>query len=824
MTRPIFGLALVLLSACSTDIAFDPAGYRCDPGGVCPTGYTCVADLCQLASAERCATVTCTQAAQCVGTTKVKTFAGTCTKATGACTFVGTETACTNGCSNGACINACSGVTCTTPPAASCDGSTRRGYQPTGTCNTTNGLCDYTPVETLCVNGCVNGTCINQDLCVGIACTTPPAPGCDGPIARTYAAQGVCTAGTCGYQVTEVTCPDTCLNGVCIGTAATFAQTGPRVRFAINALDVAPNSNGNVVVAVGNNGAVARWNGSQWASITTPTTQDLHAVHFVTSSAAWLVGANRTVWTYRNGVVTAVGTPPGSSKTNFVSVFGKGDANVLLADDVGAWFKWSGTSWAQGSLPSGDGPYTMTSAFIDETNRERIGGRCGTGSNQTCIAYREPTSGLDWSIDNDSDSSGCAVLGPWVDAPLIGFGPDVLCGKPSNALRRHAYYGFPLIPAAVPSLDEGNGLVGLSRGFERIGGIDVRLVYALTASNGVSGVGALYRMVRAVTVQTTQLLTTHFGEEHLSQNDAAGVLVADVLRSQNANTIIRRSASVNEALDLAEDWAAITTAASGDLALISTSGDIATRPTTSAIYTFVRGPAEVSAVAATGERGTGVLIVGSNLVTGAGLVERYAPGVGVTQIATNAPSTTFTSVCRASDTEAYAVGTGGAIYLINSIALTAAKMSSGTTNDLLSVDCGSTSIPVACGKEGTVLRLTNGTWAPMLPTVPSTARLSSCEASGETVWVSGEGVFARIEASSPAWSVLPVKSGLRGLLVRSPTDIYGFTLGVGTSEIQRFDGSVWRSALQVPGMLRGGAFSGSKLTFAGTGGLLVEGQ
>ncbi len=813
---------LLISAACSTDLQIDVAGYACDPGGVCPAGFSCVLEVCQPTVGDgQCANVTCTQASQCNGNA-VKTFAGTCAAATGRCSFVATETACPKGCVNGACIDVCSGVTCSTPPASTCSGSTSHAYQPTGTCNTTTGSCDYVPVETTCTGGCNAdaGTCIGSKPCDGVICNLPPEPSCVGLVARVPAASGTCSAaGNCTYSVTETTCPVACDRGVCVGSSlATFKQIGPRLGFAITAIDIAPGSNGALVLAAGKNGEVARWNGSDWAVLTTPSRETINAVHFVTSSAAWLVGTNRTVWTYRAGTVIASASVPGASTANLVSVFGKGDASVLIANDTGGWLKWSGASWASGTLLGGKGPYQMRSAFIDETNRERIGGKCGTSAKQTCVAYRDPSSGLDWGIDLDmgSESSGCVAMGPFVDPPPPLQGPDVLCGKPSNELRRHTPYGFSLLSAPVVS--DGNGVVGIAGGAGRAS-------YVLTSSSGVSSKGVLHRLTRAgVAVQVDQLLTTHFGEEHLSLNEANGVVVADVSRSQGVNDVYRRSASTNEALDLGEDWAAVSTSSLGEFVLISTSGDVALQRANSPVFVFNRGPAEVSAVGAAAQGGTGVLIVGSNAVTGAGLIERAAIGIGFTEITTNAPNTTFNSVCRVSDAEAYAVGTGGSIYSVRSNNLTATKMTSGTVKDLIAVDCPSAGKAVACGKDGTVLRLAGGSWSAVGPPLPGMPRLTGCRLLGETVWVIGESTFARLDQGDSAWSMLPSRSGLRGLFIRSPTDVYSYTLGIGTTDIQRFDGSTWRVALQVRGMLRGGVQISSKVLLGGTSGLLVQGQ
>ncbi len=814
-TRSLVLSTVVLVCAgCPMNVQVDPSGYRCNPGNVCPTGYSCVQNACQRDNGDKCAGVTCTKASTCSGA-KVTTYAGHCDGATGACVFDSTDTACANGCANGACVDACKGVTCDTAPSPVCVDKVRRSFNAPGTCNATTGSCQFTSNDVACVNGCANGVCVNQDPCQGVVCNTPPAAVCMGNVARTFAATGTCAAGTCSYQATDVTCPGGCANGLCVSPSAVFKQTGPRVKFAISALDIAPNSNGDLVVAVGDGGKLARWNGSEWAVIATPTTENLSAVHFVNGAVAWVVGSKRTVWTYRNNTVAAVANVPGSGSTNFVSVYGRSESNILVADDTGTWLKWNGSAWVSGSLPGSQGNLVMTSAYIDETNRERIGGWSENGSGQTVMAYRNPTVSMAWVLDNDNDDEGCDVIGPWVDVSLT---PDVLCGKPSNTLSRHSPTGT-FTTNEIPSLAIGNGVVGIAGGAGHAS-------YVLTSSNGLSQVGALYRLARSgLSVPAETLLTTQHGEEHLSLNDAAGVVVADVRRSPGVNDIFHRGPSTNEAYDLGEDWAALSATSAGDLVLVSTTGDLALRRTTSPLFGFVRGPADVVAVAAEAKAGTGVLVVGTNASTAAGVIERYAAGVGFTQITTSAPGTTFNSVCRISDTEAYVVGTGGSIYLVNSTTLVASKMTSGTSEELLSVDCGAAGVAVACGTNGTVLKLANGSWSPATPAYPTpTARLAVCRLASGTVWAAGDNVFSRLDAGAASWSTLTARAGLKGLFVRAPTDMYGFTGGLGSSDVVRFDGSTWKSSFSLTGTLRSGVLSGPKVMLGGTEGLLVEGQ
>lgn len=138
---------------------------------------------------------------------------GTCNQ--GLCQYSTHTELCTGGCSNGACVNnPCQGITCVTPPANLCDdASTLRTYSHSGTCSA--GSCSYTSQTVTCSAGCANGRCVN-DPCVGVTCSTPPATVCMGSTRRSYTAPGTCTAGNCNYAPSDMVCPFGCANGACV--------------------------------------------------------------------------------------------------------------------------------------------------------------------------------------------------------------------------------------------------------------------------------------------------------------------------------------------------------------------------------------------------------------------------------------------------------------------------------------------------------------------------------------------------------------------------------------------------------------------------------
>jgi hypothetical protein len=96
---------------------------------------------------------------------------------------------------------------CMAPPASYCaDASTLRVYDSSGTC--TAGACDYTYRDQSCPS------CPACDACAGVTCNSPPMATClDAATLRTFMAPGSCSGGTCTYPHMDTPCA--CTAGSC---------------------------------------------------------------------------------------------------------------------------------------------------------------------------------------------------------------------------------------------------------------------------------------------------------------------------------------------------------------------------------------------------------------------------------------------------------------------------------------------------------------------------------------------------------------------------------------------------------------------------------
>lgn len=835
-------VAFVLGSfGCGFSYAVDPEGRPCDDGGLCPSGFVCQSGFCHASHAsgggaggggtagtgggnaggtaggaqDRCAGVSCTQVPlpTCIDANTLRTYLGNCNAGNGQCEYPSAETACAQGCRNGQCIgDPCAGVSCMSPPQAMClNGSTLRVFASTGTCS--NGQCSYAPTDQPCMNGCANAQCTNQNLCANVTCNTPPAPRCVGNVLVTSAQNGSCSQGICSYPTTSMTCPGGCAGGACVTSLGlSFTQVLPRVPMAVRSLDVKPGSAFDEALAVGPSGQVYRWSSGAWSKLTgSPTTSTLTQVWYASPTAAIIIGEGRTVLRYSNGQLAtftpAVPSTPSSSP--LIDVHGTGESNFYIAEANGTLHRWNGSQWTT-RAPGSNAPYTMRALYVDGAGRVRIAGK-GTVSGNPAALVTYSAAGVAFVDHVDAASPGAA--GFVAVGPQLGTAANAAwVGLDNEVLRRH--------DGSLGSFDNTGLPTGLLGGGAVVRLTDTaplaatRAVYVLTAPTATStgpAPGHLYRVSGTPAVADLSLELKN-DVALLSRTEATGVLVGDVNLSGNAATMVRRSASINAALDLCEDWVGVAESGTGLLALANASGDVAVKVPGAVDFQFRRGVnVSTTDLAISGSRGL--------MTTSTGLLVRFdvaANGVtsGYSKLTLPQNVSSLASVCRASDTEWYAVGTSGTALLFNGTSVS--QVSTGTSNELLDVDCPAPGVAVACGKNGTALVLRNGAFANL--SFGQSVTLSSCRIHNGVIYVAGDNVFASYQ--NGAWSMRPARAGAQALQVLGPTDIYAAS----GKDVWRFDGTSWSSRITASAGLRSSMKQGTHIFFAGSGGALVEGQ
>jgi len=221
---------------CEGTLAIAPSSGGVCQAGVCEyeggitdcalLGRDCVEGAC--VEAPSCETLDCTTAPppECDGDLRyIYTGPGGCFD--GACNFTRVLT---NNCAvddqvcrDGSCVapNICDDVTCDACPLAYCLDSIAMQPECPGSC--AGGVCSYpfAAAQDCAATGerCLDGACVDADLCAGIVCEDTPEPECDGDGLITYLPGGECALGSCIYDIEVFRCDSIpggfCSDGAC---------------------------------------------------------------------------------------------------------------------------------------------------------------------------------------------------------------------------------------------------------------------------------------------------------------------------------------------------------------------------------------------------------------------------------------------------------------------------------------------------------------------------------------------------------------------------------------------------------------------------------
>lgn len=797
----LISAALLFAVGCDTSVAFDAEGFKCDPGNVCPEGLSCVDGICKDTSVS--------------GGGSGGGVGGGAGGGGGGTTDGG---------------DLCSGVTCNAPPANTCaDANTLRTYGTIGLCQVATGQCEYAPTDSACPAGCTNGTCPNS-MCTGVVCNTPPAAACDDVnTLRTFTTGGTCNPadGSCTYSSTTANCPNGCGGGACLPAPLNFTQILPNVRSAVNAVDQVPNSGGDHVLAVGPAGYVAKWNGTNWATLSSNTTNDLNAVWLFLDGNnmphGFIVGEAGTILEYNGTTLSRVNVT--GLTADLVSVHGTdedaviaGGGTQIAVKDANGWF----------IAPPGTGiTFNSIKSVFSENGLLRASGRCTepgtvpttTISGPCVIGWTSPSATL--AVDTDTGA-------PSTLTEYVAVGPDAENGNTNfqyvsagKTTRRYDYNGGANAAAFdttnAVTVTEGTGIVAISRGETGLTGA----AYFLTQT-GSSAFGAIVRATKNGNNAPVPLkLQDIFNKGAMGRTDSGGVIVADSI--MESATIGRRGPSTavaGELYDIGEHWVAadqaIATGYTGML-LVSAFGDVASRTTVAPnIWRIARNlPAPTTGIIRDAAGGGPLAMVGEN-----GVILRWSSALNTVTNVTSPTTQPLNAICQASATQFYAVGNGGVAVSIvsNGSNFVATLMVTPTTQDLNEVICNGTSA-VAVGNSGTVLRLSGSSWVANTPAYPSSTNLTGVALTNGTLFVSGASSFARLEGNT--WTTnLASRAGVAELRARSPYEIYG----IAADTVVRFNGTAWTNVLTATSGLVGSAAANGRIVYVGSDGAVVEGQ
>ncbi|OGT60118.1 MAG: hypothetical protein A3E85_03430 [Gammaproteobacteria bacterium RIFCSPHIGHO2_12_FULL_45_12] len=100
---------------------------------------------------------------------------------------------------------------------------------------------------------------------------------------------------------------------------------------AVHVIDTVGTGTANIGFAVGDNGSILKYNGSNWVTDSSPTTRNLTGIDTVSTSEAWAVGVNGTIIRWNGSSWSNVSSPT-NTKLNAIAML---DTNQDGLADVG---------------------------------------------------------------------------------------------------------------------------------------------------------------------------------------------------------------------------------------------------------------------------------------------------------------------------------------------------------------------------------------------------------------------------------------------------------------------------------------------------------
>ncbi|OGT45844.1 MAG: hypothetical protein A3E83_00510 [Gammaproteobacteria bacterium RIFCSPHIGHO2_12_FULL_41_20] len=174
---------------------------------------------------------------------------------------------------------------------------------------------------------------------------------------------------------------------------------------AIHVIDTDNDGIGNIGFAVGDNGTILQYDGSNWTSATSPVTNNLFGVYAVSATEAWAVGASGRILKW-NGSSWSTVTSPVTTTLNAIKMVdtdGDGTANFgLVAANSGRILSYNGSTWSFVDL----GGTNLFSVDIINQNDAWVAGASGTTMHWDGSTWTEIESGTNNRLN------GISVIGP----------------------------------------------------------------------------------------------------------------------------------------------------------------------------------------------------------------------------------------------------------------------------------------------------------------------------------------------------------------------------------------------------------------------------
>ena len=153
--------------------------------------------------------------------------------------------------------------------------------------------------------------------------------------------------------------------------------------------------------AVGKDGTIIRWNGSEWSNLSSPTNNSLQAVTIISDSDGWVVGNSGNILRWNGSAWNLVSSP---TTNDLYDVKMISSNNGWAVGTGGVMLRWNGTIWSQITSPTDLDLKALD--FINSSDGWAVGGMWISTWFENIVLHWD---GYNWTID-----------------PGVGIQPDIM--------------------------------------------------------------------------------------------------------------------------------------------------------------------------------------------------------------------------------------------------------------------------------------------------------------------------------------------------------------------------------------------------------------